>query len=52
MKKDKIDQMVDCGVIEPVNDPTDWCAQIVAVPKPSGAVRICVDLTKLNESVR
>ena len=54
MKKVKaeIDRMVDCGVIEPVNDPTDWCAPIIAVPKPSRAVRICVDLTKLNESVR
>ena len=39
-------------MIEPVNDPTDWCTAIVAVSKPSGAVRICVDLTKLNESVR
>ena len=50
--KDEIDRMVDCGVIEQVNDSTDWCAPIVAVPKPSGAVRIWVDLTKLNESVR
>ena len=28
-----------------------WCVGIVVVPKPNGRVRICVDLTKLNESV-
>ncbi|GFR65841.1 Pol polyprotein [Elysia marginata] len=35
-----------------VHAPTNWCAPIVAVPKDNGGVRICVDLTKLNESVR
>ena len=28
-----------------------WCAGMVVVPKKSGAVRICVDLKPLNESV-
>lgn len=31
--------------------PTPWCAGLVVVPKKSGAVRICVDLKPLNESV-
>jgi len=35
-----------------VATPTDWCAGMVVVPKPSRAVRICVDLTKLNQSVK
>ena len=39
------------GVIAKVEVPTDWCAGMVVVPKPNGAVRICVDLTKLNHSV-
>ena len=39
------------GVISKVNEPTPWCAGIVAVPKKSGAVRICVDLKRLNQSV-
>ena len=46
--KDEIERMASAGVIE----PTDWCAPIVVVPKQSGDVRICVDLTKLNEAVR
>ena len=44
--------MESMGVITRVNQPTEWCAGMVVVPKASGKVRICVDLTKLNESVR
>lgn len=40
------------GIIRKVHGPTDWCAPIVPVQKPSGDIRICVDLTKLNVSVR
>ena len=39
------------GVISKVDEPTDWCAGMVVVPKKSGSVRICVDLKPLNESV-
>ena len=39
--------MEQLGVME----PTEWCAGLVVVPKQSGKVRICVDLTKLNENV-
>ena len=39
------------GVISKVEAPTEWCAGMVVVPKSNGKVRICVDLTKLNESV-
>ena len=39
------------GIILRVDIPTPWCSGIVPVPKKSGAVRICVDLKALNESV-
>lgn len=39
-------------MIRKVEEPTEWCAPIVPVMKPSGAVRICVDLTQLNQFVR
>ncbi|RXN17021.1 RNA-directed DNA polymerase-like protein [Labeo rohita] len=50
--KEELRRMEGNGVIEPVTDPTDWCAPMVPVPKPNGKVRICVDLKKLNEAVK
>ncbi len=49
--KQELEDMENQGVITRVEQPTDWCAGMVVVPKPSGAVRICVDLTKLNNAV-
>lgn len=50
--KAELARMENLGVITRVDEPSDWCAGMVVVPKPSGDVRICVDLTKLNESVQ
>ena len=50
-KKAEIAKMKKLGGIRKVEQPTEWCAGMVTVPKPNGNVRICVDLTKLNESV-
>lgn len=49
--KEELERMEEMGVISKVSEPTDWCAGMVVVPKRNGKVRICVDLTKLNESV-
>ena len=50
--KEELERMEQLGVIERVEQPTEWCAGLVVVPKANGKVRLCVDLTKLNESVR
>ena len=50
--KAKLEQLETQGVISKVDRPTDWCAPIVVVPKSSGDIRLCVDLTKLNEQVK
>ena len=50
--KAELQRMQDIGVISKVDQPTEWCSGMVAVPKAnSDQIRICVDLTKLNESV-
>ena len=38
-------------MIAPIDEPTEWCAGIVVAPKPNGKIRICVDLTHLNDYV-
>ena len=48
----ELERLEEQGVISRVEEPTDWCAPMVVVPKSNGRVRICVDLTKLNDSVR
>ena len=40
------------NVISRVDEPTDWCAPMVVILKTSGEVLICVDLTKLNQSIK
>ena len=49
--KSELKRMEENGIISPVEGHTKWCAGMVVVPKAKGKVRICVDLTKLNESV-
>jgi hypothetical protein len=50
--KAELMRMEQAGVISRVTKPTDWCAGMVVVPKINKAVRICVDLTKLNRCVK
>ena len=49
--EEELTKMESQGVISKVNQPTLWCAGMVAVPKKSGAIRICVDLKWLNQCV-
>ena len=48
----ELQRMERLGVISKIEESTEWCSHMVVVLKPNGSVQICVDLTKLNESVR
>ncbi|MCG8044483.1 MAG: RNase H-like domain-containing protein, partial [Candidatus Thiodiazotropha endolucinida] len=51
--RQELDNMEKNGVISRVDQPSDWCAGLVVVPKTeAGKIRICVDLTHLNENVK
>lgn len=50
--KAELERMEAMGVITRVDIPTEWCAGMVVVPKSEDHVRVYVDLTRLNESVR
>ena len=43
----ELERMVDNNIISPITEPTEWC-----VPKKDSQVRICVNLKKLNQSVK
>jgi len=49
-EKEELLRMENVGVITRIDEPTNWCVDMVVVPKQKGNVRICVDL-KMNESV-
>jgi transposase InsO family protein len=48
----ELQRMMQLGVIKEVTEPTSWVSPMVIVPKKDGSVRICVDFTKLNQSVQ
>lgn len=40
--KRELDRMVTSGVIQPIKEPTEWCAPMIAVPKKNkDQPRIC-----------
>ena len=46
--KEELTRMQSIGVISKIDEPTEWCAGMVVVPKQNGKVHICIELTKLN----
>ena len=50
--KEELSRMKQMQSISRVDEPTEWSVGMVAVPKATGKVGICVDLTNLNESIR
>ena len=47
--KDELERMERLGVIERIQDPTDWVNSMVTVIKPNGKLRICIDPRDLNK---
>ncbi len=52
--KGLIDDLLQRGIIAPVNEPTEWLHPATFVPKKPGSdkLRLCVDLRKLNAFVK
>ena len=50
--RNEINQMVELGVIEKVEEPTDWVSSIVYSRKSNGKLRICLDPKDLNTAIK
>ena len=50
--KDELEQMERLGVIERIQNPTDWVNSMVTVIKPNGKLRICIDPRDLNRAIK
>ncbi|CAB4023777.1 Transposon Tf2-9 poly, partial [Paramuricea clavata] len=47
----KLDELETLGIIEPVKGPSPWVSPLVAVPKPNGDIRVCVDMRQANSAI-
>ncbi|UYV72188.1 K02A2.6-like [Cordylochernes scorpioides] len=47
----ELERMTSNGVIEKVEGSSEWCSPMVLVANSSGKLRICVDLSILNQNI-
>ena len=47
-----MDELEKFDIIEKVNEPSRWVSPVVAVPKPGGDIRLCVDMRQANQAVK
>ena len=48
---EKLEELLKLDVIEKVEGPTSWVNPLVVVEKPSGDIRICLDMRQANQAV-
>lgn len=53
MKKveEELKRMMDCDVITPIDEATEFVSPVVVVRKPNGQIRICLDPQNLNQAL-
>ena len=49
---DKLDELIKLDTIEKASGPNSWVSPVVVVPKPSGDIRLCVDMRQANMAVK
>jgi hypothetical protein len=45
-------ELLDADIIEKAEGPTPWVSPVCIVPKPSGEIRLCVDMRRANEAIQ
>ena len=49
--KQKLEELVSHDIIEPVEGPSPWVSPVVIVPKPSGDIRLSIDMRRANQAI-
>jgi len=49
--QDKTTELLDLGIIEPVEGPVPWVNPVVIVPNNNGEIRLCVDMRQANQAI-
>ena len=49
--KEKVEELVNMDIIEPVEGLTPWVSPVVVVPKQNDEIRLCVDMRRANEAI-
>ena len=47
----EVEKLIEIDIVERVEGPTSWVSPIVVAPKPSGNIRLCVDMRCANEAI-
>ena len=47
----KLDELLEADIIEPVDGATTWLNPVVIAPKPDGSIRLCLDMRRANEAI-
>jgi len=50
--QDKTTELLDLGIIEPVEGPAPRVNPVVIVPKNNGEIRLCIDMRQANQAIK
>ncbi|XP_055633584.1 uncharacterized protein K02A2.6-like [Toxorhynchites rutilus septentrionalis] len=48
----KIQEMLETDIIEPVTGPSDWISPMVVVPKGTNDIRLCINMRYPNQAIQ
>lgn len=48
---EKISELLERDIIEPVEGPAPWVNPVVIVPKSRGEIRLCIDMRQANQAI-
>nr|XP_058952093.1 uncharacterized protein K02A2.6-like [Pocillopora verrucosa] len=47
----KVQELLNCDIIEEVDGPTPWVNPVVIIPKADGDIRLCIDMRQANKAI-